>query len=292
MDAYRQPSAPHEIYRSHRERETATQFRNHDNGEIYERGIERLRRALDNYENNRSERSSPRTKDTETKNEEKDLNERLETEDWHKLDFDEMTQWLKEKGRSLSDAERSEFTELMMSKLMSEARDFKELDSQVLETETELLVNLGEMKSTNEKLEALEKPIAEHGTELESHGQNQNDLQKSETHINDYADVESETTQNDNSEAIIATVEIETPLQSADQITSEITSQFQDQGYEKISSEFQEIGRIEHEFESLEPHPDANSSVSPEIVQPIGTELQPKKVNAETKSEVGDGELG
>src|SRR2546426_6927830 len=104
MDEYRQPTRP-DGYKPHRERETPTQFRNEDSGKVYDRSIERVRRALDNYESNRPERQEK----------EKDLNERLDSEDWHNLDFDEMSQFFKERGSTLSDAERTEFAELMMS---------------------------------------------------------------------------------------------------------------------------------------------------------------------------------
>src|SRR2546425_7072126 len=62
MDEYRQPSARHDDYKPHRERETPTQFRNEDIGRVYDRSIERVRRALDNYESERRQREDEDSK--------------------------------------------------------------------------------------------------------------------------------------------------------------------------------------------------------------------------------------
>jgi hypothetical protein len=303
LDSYRQPSPVHDTYHkpqrytTHPERETPSGFHNQDPGEICERKIERVRRALDNYEPDKPERS-PRVKD---------IDERLDNDDWRTLDADLMTRWFKEKGNTLSETEKSEFTEVLLKKLTDEAGELKEVDSQIIKLEAEMLENLGEIKSMTEGLDILERTnINEHGTELEPDSEDQNDIRQAEIQTKEVFENFDEI---DDSTETAFTVEIEAPADSAGRIAAEITSNFEKAGYDVVPAEAdRQDAYAESQFKSLEAeldsplvtHPETMEQSAPETIElsfprpEITGTVQPEvKKNLEAESsEVGNGEFG
>lgn len=297
MDAYKIHGIRNDEYNSKRKEEHPTQFVNRDNGREYEREISRLQRALQNY-NAKSEREEK--KDAEQESEQPDILEQLDRGDWRNMDADVMTRFWEEHGTEMSKSERAEFLDVLMEKTMKESEQLIETDIEIIKTGSEMKSSLENIQSTTDNLEVNQNPDREHGTELEpqSNGANQDDLRPPEILLQD-RDVDHQTD--------VARVEIETPLQSADRAMSEIASQLENQGYEKISSEIQEIGRIEHEFKTLETELDVNPlaqpesaqpldmatrvdlSTAPEIVEPFGAET---KANTLHRNEIGDSEIG
>ncbi len=100
-------------------------------------------------------------------------------------------------------------------------------------------------KDAAEDLHILEKQNIEHDRrEQQSNSEDQDDLRKAGALVQD--DLE---TKDSNSTEHIATVEIETPLNTVHDITSRITSRFEDTGYRHVSTEVEpdaeEMARIE-----------------------------------------------
>lgn len=214
-----------------------------------------------------------------------EIGERLDSDNWRSLDADLMTQWFKERGHTLSEAERTEFEETLVKKMMEDVGELRQVDSQILKLESEMLVDIGQMKRTDNEINILEKQNIDHGRELESNGQNQDDLRQAEIQVHENLKNIDEI--GDGQENRV-TIEIEAPLQSADQLTSEITCQFEKAGYETVSTEIQEPNvDVETKLGSLESELSETALTPAEFEQPS----LKKKVELEP-SEMGNGEFG
>lgn len=100
-------------------------------------------------------------------------------------------------------------------------------------------------KDVKKDLLILEKQNIENERREQSNGANKDDIRKAEAHINDKR-------KDYSSEDDIATVEVESPLDTAHDVTSRIASKLEDKGYEHVSTEIEEpdaeeLARIEAE---------------------------------------------
>ncbi len=286
-------------YRSQPPGELPSGFPGKDTQDTYERSIERFRKALANSEkeSEKGEREqkddSERGKDngsekkpentaSERREEVPDIIEQLEGKDWRSMQPDVMSQFWTEKGNTLSPEERDAFFEIMQEKMNKESEALEKIHSEILGLRDEMLINTGEMKAATDGIDILEKQLqsVEHGAELQfkPDGQNQNDLHQAEILLSQVSGNQED----------IARVEVEAPLQSANQISSEITSKLQSEGFEHVSTEIQpQTSAIETQFNKLESELDAPAFAPVEIEQ----QRLKKTVELDT-SEMGNGEFG
>lgn len=272
-------------YRNEPPEETSAGSRGRDAADNYERSIERSKRALANNDNEKSDKGE-RVQEKPQSQEQPDIIQQLDSGDWRKMGPDVMLRWLGENKDKLSPSERNEFFESLHEKMMKESEEMDKLNSEILDLKTEMLIDIGEVKATTESVDILDKQLqnVEHGAELQSDGPDKIDVRPEEVQI--HQDLKNFIEIGDGQEDRV-TVEIQSPLQSADQVSSEIASQLKDAGFDHVSTEIKpQTSGIETQFNKLESELDTPAFAPAEIEQrPL------KKMELDT-SELGNGEFG